>query len=114
MTGALRRGAVVWVDLSPTRGREQRGNRPALVVSSRGYLDSVPDLVIVVPITSVDRGWPHHVAVTGDRSGLTRASFAMTEQPRTISRERIIRRAGVVDADTLMAVDEWLRDFVGL
>jgi mRNA interferase MazF len=114
MTGALRRGAVVWVDLSPTRGREQHGQRPALVVASRGYLDSVPDLVIVVPVTSVDRGWPHHVAVTGDRTGLAKASFAMTEQSRTISRERIVRRAGVVDADTLMAVDEWLRDFVGL
>lgn len=109
----LVRGAVVWVDFSPTRGREQRGNRPALVVSSSGYLASVPDLVIVLPLTSVDRGWPHHVPVTGDRVNLAKPSFAMTEQPRTISRERIARRAGLADARTLTVVDQWLTDFIG-
>jgi mRNA interferase MazF len=105
---------VVWVDLNPTRGREQRGTRPALVVASQGYLASVPDLVIIVPITSVDRDWPHHVRVTGDRINLTRPSFAMTEQPRTISHERITRRQGTADAETLSLVDQWLRDFIGI
>lgn len=110
----LVRGAVVWVDLSPTRGREQHGTRPALVVSSLGYLMSVRDLVIVLPLTTVDRGWPHHVPVTGDLIKLAKPSFAMTEQPRTISKERIARRSGLADAQTVTAVDQWLRDFIGL
>jgi mRNA interferase MazF len=110
----LERGAVVWVDFDPTAGREQRGTRPALVVSSADYLTSVRDLVIVVPITSVDRGWPHHVPVRGEGTGLPRSSFAMTEQPRTISTSRISRRAGTAAADTVGDVDQWLHDFLGL
>jgi mRNA interferase MazF len=110
----LSRGAIVWVDFDPTRGQEQRGSRPALVVSSEDYLDSVRGLVIVVPITSVDRGWPHHVAIEGDAARLRKRSFAMTEQPRTIATERVVRHAGAADNVTMTAVDGWLRDFIGL
>lgn len=110
----LHRGSIVWVDFSPTRGREQRGSKPALVISSPGYLASVRDLVVVVPLTTVDRGWPHHVPVSGAGLHLAKASFAMTEQPRTISKERINRQTGQADAETLAGVDQWLRDFIGL
>lgn len=110
----LQRGAVVWVDFDPTSGREQRGTRPALVVSSDDYLASVRDLVIVVPITSVDRAWPHHVRVVGARTGLSKASFAMTEQPRTISTTRIARRTGTADPKTVQEVGRWLRDFLDI
>jgi mRNA interferase MazF len=118
VTPTIRRGALVWVSFDPTQGREQRGTRPALVMSSTGYLQSVRDLVIVVPITSVDRGWPHHVPIhttSGpDDVRLTRRSFAMTEQPRTISRQRIGRTAGTASDATVTEVAQWLRDFIGL
>lgn len=110
----LERGAVVWVNFDPTTGREQRGTRPALVISSADYLASVRDLVVVVPITSVDRAWPHHVPVVGERTGLPKPSFAMTEQPRTISTTRIMRRTGTAGAQTLHEVDRWLQDFLGI
>lgn len=110
----LERGAVVWVDFDLTAGREQRGSRPGLVVSSADYLASVRDLVIVVPITSVDRAWPHHVPVVGERTGLSKSSFAMTEQPRTISTTRITRRTGAAGTETMREVDRWLQDFLGI
>jgi mRNA-degrading endonuclease toxin of MazEF toxin-antitoxin module len=62
------------VDFDPTAGREQRRTRPALVVSSADYLASVRE-VVVVPIISVDRAWPHHVPVVGERTGLSKPSF---------------------------------------
>jgi mRNA interferase MazF len=102
------------VDLDPTRGREQRGTRPAVVVSSGGYLTSVRDLVIVVPLTTVDRAWPHHVPIRGHHVVLPKLSFAMTEQLRTVSRERIARKSGMADDATMAEVDQWLRDFIGL
>jgi mRNA interferase MazF len=110
----LRRGAVVWADLNPTAGREQAGRRPALVVASHRYLATATTLAIVVPVTSVDRGWPNHVLLRGERLELGQASFAMTEQPRTIDRGRIVSSAGLVDAATLREVDTWLRDFLDL
>jgi mRNA interferase MazF len=83
-------------------------------VASDDYLSSVRGLVVVVPITSVDRDWPHHVPVRGQRLGLARHSYAMTEQPRTISIERIGRQSGVADEETMSDVDGWLADFLGL
>lgn len=113
MTAGFRRGSLVWVRFDPTQGRE-RGTRPALVVSSNRYLNSVRGLVIVVPITSVDRGWPHHVRIRGTASTLPTRSFAMAEQPRTISGERVGRDAGLAGEATMAEVDQWLRDFFGL
>jgi len=107
----LRRGSIVWVDLSPTRGREQAGSRPAVVISSQGYLANVPELLIIVPVTTTDRGWPHHVPVEGPEVDLPRPSFAMTEQPRTIARSRITGGAGAAGDTTMALIDRWLRDF---
>lgn len=114
VSDALQRGSVVWVNLNPTRGREQAGIRPAVVIASAGYLDNVPELVIVVPVTSRDRGWPHHVRLTGSKLTLDRTSFAMTEQPRTIARSRIAGEAGVASATCMSEIDQWLRDFTDL
>jgi mRNA interferase MazF len=102
-------GDVVWVDLDPMRGREQGGIRPAVVVSSNAYLQAVDALAIVVPVTSRDRSWPNHVEVTGP-SGLTVPSWAMSEQPRCVARERILRWTGSVDDDTFAAIRLYLRD----
>ncbi|WP_024286149.1 type II toxin-antitoxin system PemK/MazF family toxin [Cellulomonas sp. KRMCY2] len=109
----LWRGSVAWAGLSPTRGREQTGRRPVLVVASEGYLDAVTSLVVVLPVTMVGRGWPNHVALRGAH-GLDRPSWAMTEQVRTIARDRLVGVAGLVDDATLADIDVYLRDFLGL
>lgn len=110
----LRRGDVAWADFSPTRGREQAGERPAVILASNGYLESVPNLVIALPVTTVDRGWPHHVRLGGESLELREPSWALTEQPRAISRDRLTRSAGQVNAECLADIDQWLRDFLGL
>ncbi|WP_166844157.1 type II toxin-antitoxin system PemK/MazF family toxin [Isoptericola sp. BMS4] len=109
----LVRGAVAWAALDPTRGREQSGHRPVLVIASRQYLDVVTHLAVILPVTTTDRHWPNHVLLRGSH-GLDRPSWAMTEQPRTLARERLGRVAGVVDDATLRDVDLWLRDFLAL
>lgn len=113
MTLPWGRGNVLWATLSPGTGRERVGRRPVVVVASDDYLEVVTTLVIVVPVTTVDRGWPNHVLLRG-ATGLDRTSLAMTEQPRTIDRTRIHGVAGVVDGDTLREIDLYLRDFLGL
>lgn len=103
-------GVVCWIELDPTRGREQGGRRPALVVASRGYLDVVDQLALVIPVTSVDRGWPNHVAL----SGLGRPSFAMTEQLRAVSRGRVHGVLGMATPEEMQEVLCWLGDFLDL
>lgn len=106
-------GVVAWAALEPVRGREQGGHRPVLVVASSGYLDAVTTLVIALPITTTDRGWPNHVPVDGP-SGLDRASWIMTEQPRTLTRDRLTGIGGTVSPECLSAVRTWLGDFLDL
>lgn len=105
-------GDVVWVTPAPTVGREQAGRRPAVVVCGPDYLSTVETLAIIVPVTSVDRAWPNHVPI-GDIA-LPQRSWAMTEQVRTISRERIVGRVGSVDSSTLQSLRNWIRDFLDL
>ena len=108
----LAAGAVVWVELDPVRGHEQSGRRPAVVISTDAYNDSIPHLAVVLPVTSRDRGLPHHVRLEGPSLTLNYASYAMTEQPRAIDRQRVAGLAGEIDTPTLEAISGWIEDFL--
>ena len=104
-------GDVVWAELGPGRGREQSGRRPVVIVASNDYLETVDTLALAIAVTSTDRGWPNHVALSGN-TGLSKPSFAMTEQVITIDRERITSIVGQVDDDTYSTISTYLRDFL--
>jgi len=109
----MAQGTLAWAILDPVVGKEYSGHRPVLVISSDDYLSLVTDLVVVLPITTVDRGWPNHVPVVpGDV--LPEPSWIVTEQPRTISRSRITRVDRRVDSDTLAMVMRWLGIFLDI
>ena len=107
----LRPGSVFWATPDPTVGVEQAGRRPFVVVASADYLEQVAQLVLATPITKTDRGWPNHVELTG-ATGLDDRCFAMTEQVRAISRQRIVKVVGAVDSLTLERIAAFLRDFL--
>ncbi len=111
VTGRLEPGDLVWVNLDPIEGNEQAGTRPCVVVSSRNHLQAVPTLVSVVPVTSSDRGWESHIRLEPGRI-LPKASWAMTEQIRTIARERIQRGNGRVSKECLSEMLWWVRAFI--
>ncbi|MEH1012538.1 type II toxin-antitoxin system PemK/MazF family toxin [Micromonospora sp. CPCC 206060] len=85
---------IWWLDFDPTEGREQAGQRPALVVSSRFHLALTGGaLVSVLPLTTRERpGWLHrvHIEVPGRRTG-----WAITEQVRTVSATRLTGRGPI-------------------
>jgi mRNA interferase MazF len=102
------------VDLNPTIGREQSGRRPVLIVSDDALNSSPRGLVVVIPITGTSRGLPTHVPVVPPEGGLTKPSMMMTEQIRSISKDRLRRRYGVVTNATMRQVDEVLRIVLSL
>lgn len=103
------RGEVWLVDLNPTRGHEQAGTRPALVVSADQFNHGPAGLVIVVPMTTTERRIPLHVLVDPPEGGLNRRSFIKCEDVRSVSEQRLVRRLGVVSPDTLARVADRLR-----
>ena len=55
-------GDLIWTDFNPTKGREQTGRRPALVVSSMAFTANT-GLAIVCPVTSRVRPFPSSVVL---------------------------------------------------
>jgi mRNA interferase MazF len=100
-------GEIWWIDLGRGVGREQSGPRPVLSISSMDYTDVVDSLAIVIPCTTKNRSWPNHIHLQGDLL-IERDTFAMTEQIRTISRDRLIRPAGRVNSATMQQVGDWI------
>jgi mRNA interferase MazF len=108
------RGEIWLVGLDPTKGREQAGMRPALVVSVDIFNHGAAELVVVIPITSKAKGIPLHVEVMPPEGGLTMTSFVKCEDLRSISISRLVRRLGKVSPQTIDNVEDRLRILLGL
>ncbi|HKK90577.1 MAG TPA: type II toxin-antitoxin system PemK/MazF family toxin [Desulfobacteraceae bacterium] len=94
-----RQGDIIAITFDPQSGHEQKGRRPALVVSKDLFNQST-GLAIVCPITSTERGFPFHVPLPKD-SKLT--GFIMVEQVKSVDFHT--RRAKQVEhgKDTLLS-----------
>jgi len=73
------KGDLVILTFDPQAGHEQKGRRPALVVSNHEFNKAV-GFALVCPITNTNRGFPFHVAVEGEAIG----GFILTEQVKSI------------------------------
>jgi mRNA interferase MazF len=102
------------VNFDPTKGREQAGNRPALIVSINPFNHGPADLVIVLPLTSQAKGIPSHVLVQPPEGGLNYPSYIKCEDVRSISKRRLSNRLGGVTTKTMTAVEDRLQILLGL
>jgi len=74
------RGDFVRVVLDPRVGREQSGERPALVLSDREF-NAVTGYIFCAPVTGTRRGWPFEVPVP---SGGKVAGVVLADQTKSI------------------------------
>jgi mRNA interferase MazF len=100
MTPAGRaRGDVHLVRLDPTLGSEIQKTRPCLVVSP-DELNAHLRTVSVAPMTTAGSAYPWRVPCRFQR----RSGFIVLDQVRTIDADRLVRRLGRMDAQTVAAV----------
>jgi mRNA interferase MazF len=107
----------VWlVDFGHPARAEQGGMRPAIVVASELHCRFPIEMTIVVPLTTRDRGLPHHVAIDASDSGLRERSWARTEDITTISTMRLAgkRPLGRLTDAEAAAVRHWLRRMISV
>lgn len=112
----LKRGSIWLVDWSPGRGLEQEGIRPALVVQTdlANQNPKYPN-VIIVTISTKGRPLPFHISVTPTAlNGLNQISYIKCEQILTISKDRLFRYCGFLEADILKKVDVALKGVLNI
>lgn len=61
-TYTYKQGDIVTLDFYPQKGHEQKGRRPALIISNESYHRHT-NLAVVCPITNTDNGFPMHIAL---------------------------------------------------
>lgn len=104
------RGEIWLIDFDPTRGHEQAGRRPALIISDERFNRGRAGLVMAIPMTARERGIPTHVAVSPPEGGVRVRSFLKCENLRSISKERLVEGPwGALSLRTMAAVEERLR-----
>ena len=92
------RGDLIAISFDPQSGHEQRGRRPALVVSN-DLFNRHTGLCIACPITNTRRDYPFHVPIP---DGLPVTGFVMVEQVRSIDfGSRKAKRLGKAPAQVL-------------
>jgi len=98
---------VWWVDFDPTKGNEQAGQRPAVIVSSLQSCRIRNGVVTVVPCTTKDHGLSFHPLIHLEPA---RMSYAMCEQLKTISVVRLMRRINTaLPANDISAIKSSIR-----
>ncbi len=96
-----RKGDLIALTFDPQSGHEQRGRRPALVVSN-DLFNKHTGLCIACPITSTHRDYPFHVAV---HPGMSVTGYVMVEQVKSIDfKSRKAKRLGAVPVAMLEEV----------
>ena len=60
------RGDIVWLNFDPQSGHEQKGKRPAVVISPKEYNEKV-GLGLFCPITSKIKNYPFEVKITNKK-----------------------------------------------
>jgi len=81
----MKRGEIHFVDLEPTRGREQQGRRPVLVVSPDKF-NQVTGLPVILPITT-GGAFAMRNGHTVELSGTNTVGLIRCDQPRVIDLE---------------------------
>lgn len=106
------RGEVRWADLDPSRGREQAGRRPVLILSLDVFNER-SKTVIAVALTGQEPRTGFPLTLESRASGLPKRSWIKIGQIRTLAAERIGGRLGRASEEEVAKVIEGLNEILG-
>ncbi len=110
MTGPYR--AEIWnIDLSGSRGHEQKGSRPGIIWRD---LDHVK-MAIAIPCTTTKEcsKFPHTYLISpSPKNGLSEESLAMVFQVISIDKKRLIKRLGELDIEDITSISAVMKEML--
>lgn len=108
------RGEIYFADLDPVMGSEQGGIRPVLIIQNDMGNRYSPTVIVAAVTSSWKKNTlPTHIDI-GEFSGLSKRSYILLEQLRTLDKRRLRNRVGMLPGEIMEKVDEALRISVGV
>jgi len=103
----------IWLaDLNPTKGSEQKGLRPVVIISGN-VLNKYMDIIIACPLTSKIKNYKGNLVLDPDSTnGLSEKSEIITFQIRSISKQRLIENIGTISSSQLEILKQGLNDIL--
>ena len=112
---SIKRGEIFWVNLNPSKGSEQSGRRPVLILQNDIGNELAPT-TIIAPLTtkSFSKEYPTNVNLPKGIGGLKSDSTVLLSQIRTIDKTRVEERIGFLPSNYLRKVDMAVKISLGL
>ena len=105
----VKRGAVIYADLSPVVGSEQGGVRPVVVIQNNVGNKYSPTVIIAAITSQTNKtNLPTHVKIVDADIKLPKNSVVLLEQVRTIDKKRLRDKVGNLDDRTMHKIDKAL------
>lgn len=108
-----RRGDIYWVDFDPSRGSEQRGQRPAVVISIDSFNRIMPVVMVAAITTKIKPNFRVTVTLQAGEPLQPKCQI-LAFQVVTIDKSRLGRYEGCLDADQLHELEDKMRLVWGL
>jgi len=106
------RGNIIWADLNPTRGREQSGQRPVLILS-HDVFNERSGTVIAMALTSQPQRAGFPLTYELSDPALPKKSWVKISQIRTLSVDRLGKRIGRLAPEDLDQILLGLDEIIG-
>jgi len=106
------RGQIYWANLDPTKGREQSGERPVLVLS-HDVFNERSGTVIAMALTSQPQKAGYPLTLELPSKGLPKQSWVKISQIRTLSVQRLGRKITRISDEDLDQIIEGLIEIIG-
>ncbi len=107
MTGQIKKGDIVLVNLNPVQGSEAGRTRPCVIIQNDigNQYSATTIIAIVTSQKDISREYPTDVWISKEESALDLDSIIQCDQIRTIDKKRIIRKIGHLDQSIMKKVN---------
>jgi len=108
----MKQGEIWYANLDPTKGSDQKGARPVVIISGNVLNTHLP-IVIACPLTTKIKNYKGNIILKPDKkNGLSEKSEVMVFHIRSISKERLFNKNGSITASQLGAIKQGLEDIL--
>jgi len=108
----MKQGEIWYADLNPSKGGEQAGLRPVVVISGN-LLNQHLSVVIVMPLTTKIKNYKGNPVLSPSKTnGLKTESEVLVFHIRSVSKDRLVRKLGVMGKSDLDRAAQTLNDIL--